>query len=172
MDPLPDDIVIFLALDLDKSISYQVYEDGRIDYIVNITNKQPTGILKFFRKGMGTAFNCQPVLILTNSTAKEIPYPLIWLIVYGNYSQNPSHIDLDPDVTRPIVFATVQADTKNSNDRRVIIPMVSNGLMSWSGYSLPCGEYNVKIKITRRGTSIIKDYGKVKFPDDAIQSAS
>ncbi len=158
-------------LQLDPHVSYRRYPDGRIDYLVNVTNRQPTGIWRWFRKGNGTAFNCQPVLILTDSQRREYPYPLIWLIVYGNYSQNPSHIDIDPDVTRPIIVAVVRPNHENPNNRSIVIPMIpSPNLQEWSGPLLPHGEYEVSIRITRRGPSLTQSYGRIRFPDDALQA--
>jgi hypothetical protein len=159
-------------LQLDPEITYHKYQDGRIDCLVNLTNKEPVGFWKWFRKGRGTAKHCQAVLTLTNKEGKQDKYWLIWLIVYEGIS-NPAHIDLDPSVTRQIIFAAVYPKSEQRKETEIYIPTgPSIDANHWNGAILKHGEHDVEIRITHSGPSVPRNYSKVKFPDDALNTTS
>lgn len=157
-------------LQLDEKITYRKYQDGRIDCLVNITNKEPTDFWKWFRKGRDTAYHCQAVLTLTNKENISERYWLIWLIVYEGLS-NPAHIDLEPSGTRQIIFATIYPKNEQRKETEIYIPTgPSIDANHWNGAILKHGEYDVEIRITHRGPSLDRQYGKMQFPDRALQA--
>lgn len=157
-------------LKLDDHISYDLYQDGRIDCFVNITNEEPTGRWRKFKDGNGSAYHCQPVVTLTNSEGISTKRNLLWLIVYDGES-DPSHIELEPSVSRKIIFAVI-SPTNDSGSRTIRIPTGPRTSGPWQYALLPSGEYNVDIRVTRRGTSCHRDYGKIRLPDTALQATN